>query len=60
MNAYKSDKIMDVYFALGRLCYLILYFDPIEFAALEPQLKYGLAYVGGLIATLANGIDQVQ
>lgn len=60
MNAYKNDKIMDVYYALGRLSYLILYFDPIEFAALEPKIKDSIEYLGGLITTLANGLDQIR
>ncbi len=34
VNANKAGKMTDVYFFMGRLTYLILYFDPIEEAGL--------------------------
>jgi len=35
VNAQKADKMTDVYFFIGRLTYLILYFDPIVEASLQ-------------------------
>ena len=35
VNAQKADKMTDVYFFIGRLTYLIVYFDPIIEASLQ-------------------------
>jgi hypothetical protein len=35
VNAQKANKMTDVYFFIGRLTYLIIYFDPIIDASLQ-------------------------
>ena len=55
VNAQKANKMTDVYFFIGRLTYLILYFDPIIEASLleapvdlyEPLIKYSLGQQSG-------------
>ena len=61
MNAYRSDKIGDVYFQIGRLCYLILYFDPIEWSPLFTNEADNTSYFNNqLFSALAVGIDWDQ
>lgn len=52
---------MNVYFYLGRLCYLIVYFDPIEQASLEHvDYETGMRHISEMVDQLANGIDQIK
>ena len=38
-NAYKANKVSDVYYYFGKLLYLIVYFDPIEEASLQKSIQ---------------------